>query len=94
MNPTEKITNRETAKFLASLPLISDLWDVFYSNVFLVPHFVILIVNKLTDYFCFYIPAMFMPWAIIFYEIIWKISYQITNQIRKIYLDVKNETVQ
>ena len=39
--------------FLASPPMISGLWDVFYTTVFLVPHFVILIVNKLTDYFCF-----------------------------------------
>ena len=35
-----------------------------------------------------------MLWEIIFYQIIWKISYQITKQIRKIYLDVKNEMFQ
>ena len=28
---------------LASLPIISGLWDVFYTTVFLFPHFVILI---------------------------------------------------
>ena len=33
--------------FLASLPMISGLWDVFHTTIFLVPHFVILIVNKL-----------------------------------------------
>ena len=33
--------------FLASLPMISGLWDVFHTTVFLVPHFVITIVNKL-----------------------------------------------
>ena len=41
--------------------MISGLWDVFYTTVFLVPHLVILIVNKLIDHFCFYILAMFMP---------------------------------
>ena len=33
--------------FLASLPMISGLWDVFHTTVFLVTHFVIMIVNKL-----------------------------------------------
>ena len=47
MNPVENITNRATANFLASLPMISGLLDVFYTTVFLVPHFVIFIVNKL-----------------------------------------------
>ena len=57
MKPTETITKRETENFLASLPMISGLWDVLYTNVFLVLHLVILIVNKLTNYF-FYVPLL------------------------------------
>ena len=33
--------------FLASLPMNSGLWDVFHTTVFLVPHFVVMIVKKL-----------------------------------------------
>ena len=33
--------------FLASLPMISGLWDLFHTTVFLVPYFVIMVVNKL-----------------------------------------------
>ena len=33
--------------FLASLPMISALWDVFRTTFFLVPHFLIVIVKKL-----------------------------------------------
>ena len=33
--------------FMASLHMISGLWDVFHTTVFLIPHFVIMIVNKL-----------------------------------------------
>ena len=33
--------------FMVSLPMISGLWDVFHTTVFLVPHFVIMIVKKL-----------------------------------------------
>ena len=33
MNPTESIANIVTVKFLASLPMISVLWDVFYTAV-------------------------------------------------------------
>ena len=32
---------------LASLPMISGLWDVSHTTVFLVPYFVIMMVNKL-----------------------------------------------
>ena len=49
MNPTEIITNRVTPIFLASLPMISVLWGVFSATLFLIPHFVMLIVNKLID---------------------------------------------
>ena len=94
MNPTEGVTNKATEKNLASLPMISGLWDAFYTTVFLVPHFVIFIVDKLTDYFCFYIPAMFIPLAIIFYQIIQKKlvpNYQ--NKSKNIF-GRKNETVQ
>ena len=58
MKPTEIITNRATTKFMAYLLMISGLWDVFYTTVFFVSHFVILIVKKLIDYFCFYIPLL------------------------------------
>ena len=72
INPHKGSPTYRPQTFLASLPMISGLWDLFYTTVFLVSHFLILIVNKLTDYFCFYIPAMFMPRAIIFYQIIRK----------------------
>ena len=51
MNPTEIITNKESPIFLVSLPIISDLWDVFYTTVFWGPHFVIFIVDKLIAYY-------------------------------------------
>ena len=50
MNPTARITNRATTNFMASLPMIYSLWDVFYATSFLVPNFVMLIFNKLIDY--------------------------------------------
>ena len=37
--------------FLASLHMISGLWGVFHTTVFLVTHFVIMIVNKLIAFF-------------------------------------------
>ena len=33
--------------FLDSLPMVSGLWDISHTTVFLVPHFLIMIVNKL-----------------------------------------------
>ena len=50
-----KVTNTDSMSecpprylvFLASLLMISGLWDVFHTTLFLVSHFVIMIVNKL-----------------------------------------------
>ena len=53
MKFTERITNRTIIISLASLPMISGLWNVLYTTVFLVPHFEILIVNKLIAYSLF-----------------------------------------
>ena len=50
MNSIERITNRAivTTIFLASLPMIYGIWDVLSTIFFLVPHFVMLIVDTLT----------------------------------------------
>ena len=58
MNPTERITNRVTAIF-SGLPTydIRSLGCIIYHHIFGSP-LVILIINKLTSYYCFYIPLL------------------------------------
>ena len=46
MNSTERITNRATTIFLASLTMISSIQYVLYTTISLVPHFVILTVKN------------------------------------------------
>ena len=54
ITPKERITNRTTGNFLNSLSIISGLWNVFSTTFILVPHSIILIVNKLIAYCLFY----------------------------------------
>ena len=56
MNPTERISNRATAKF-SCLPTfhLRSLGSIIYHRFFGSP-LVILIIKKLISYYCFYIP--------------------------------------
>ena len=74
--------------------MISGFWDVFYTTIFLVPHFVILIVNKLTDYFLKYTCNVYALSndCLTFYPK--EARTKLPNKFEKIYLDVKNKTVQ
>ena len=57
-NPQKILPTERPQNVSATLPMISGIWNVFYTTIFLVLHFAILIVKKLIAYYYFYIPLL------------------------------------